>query len=127
MTTTTDDDLSSFIYAQVDAGYMFEGRTSYCMLGDQHHYFHVWAMRSPEPDLLSAQFRRDIDAWVTAAGTNPTIVVRTWPQWDPQTEEGLWQLYCRLLIVNRFYRDVPPSFIPKPQGEDAKILGGTDD
>jgi hypothetical protein len=40
--------------------------------------------------------------------------------------EGGHQLTCRMLIVNRFYRDVPPSFMPKKEGEDAQTLGGTD-
>ena len=125
--TTTNDDLRSFIYGQVDDGYVFTMDMAYIILGGEKHEFYVWAMRGHEPELLVDQFKRDIDAWVSAAGAKPTIVMRAWPVMSHGYASDFHQLHCRMLVVNRFYRDVPPSFRPKPQGEEAQIFGGTDE
>ncbi len=121
----TDDDLRGFIYDQVDDGYVFTMDMAYIILGEEKHPFYVWALRGFDPELLVDQFKRDIEAWVKAAGAKPSIVVRRWPEMEPQFE-GWQQLSCRMLIVNRFYKSVPPSFLPKPEGAAAQILGGTD-
>jgi len=122
---TADDELRSFIYNQVDDGYVFTMDMAYIILGEEKHEFYVWAMRGPEPELLVDQFKRDIQAWVKAAGTKPSIVMRRWPEMEPQFE-GDWLLSARMLIVNRFYKGVPPSFRPKPEGEEPQVWGGTD-
>lgn len=124
--TTIDDDLRSFIYTQVDEGHILISDMAYVFLGEERHGFYVWAMRGDDADLLIDQFKRDIEAWVKAAGSKATVVMRRWPEMEPQFEGG-HQLSARMLIVNRFYKDVPPSFIPKPEGEESKILGGSDD
>lgn len=122
---TMDEDLELFIYQQVDSPSVFTCNAAYCMLGEEKHYFHVWAAISDDEDLLIGQFKRDITAWVKAGGSQPTIVVRAWPEIEPVFEGG-WQLRCRMLVVNRFYKDVPPSFMPKAEGKDAQVIGGTD-
>lgn len=126
------DELTNFIYAQVDTGFVFEGNASYACLGDEHHYYYVWAMSCSADDieLLVAQFKRDIEAWVSAAGSQPTIVVRSWPESEPITDDRLgflWVLRARLIVLNRFYRNVPPSFMPKPEGDEPQMFGGTDE
>lgn len=122
----TADDLRGFIYDQVDDGYVLQSDMAFVHIGEDRHEFYVWALRGLDPELLIAQFKRDIEAWVKAAGTKATIVMRRWPEMEPLFEGG-HQLSARMLIVNRFYKDVPPSFMPKPQGEEAQILGGIDD
>lgn len=120
------DGLRDFIYQQVDPGCVLISDMAYTFLGDERHGFYVWALKGPEPELLVDQFKRDIQAWVKAAGDKATIVMRRWPEMDPVFEGG-FQLACRMLIVNRFYKDVPPSFMPKPEGEEAQTLGGSDE
>lgn len=123
---TIEEMLKSFVYAQVDQGFVFISDMAFITLGEERHSFYVWALRGPQPDLLIDQFKRDIQAWVKAAGDGPTIVMRRWPEMEPQFEGG-YQLSARMLVVNRFYRDVPPPFMPKPEGEDAREFGGTDE
>ena len=123
---TADDELRAFIYNQVDDDYIDTMDMAYIILGGEKHEFYVWAMRGFDPELLIDQFKRDIDAWVKAAGAKPSIVMRRWPEMEPQFE-GDYILSARLLIVNRFYKDVPPSFMPKPEGEEPQVLGGTDE
>ncbi len=123
---TVEELLRNFIYNQVDHGYVFTMDMAYIILGEERHPFYVWAMHSDDADLLIDQFKRDIEAWVKAAGAKPSIVMRRWPEMEPQFEGG-HQLSARMLIVNRFYKSVHPSFIPKPEGEEAQTLGGTDD
>jgi hypothetical protein len=118
--------LRNFICQQVDPGCVLQSDMAYVHLGEERHGFFVWAMKGLEPELLVDQFKRDIKAWVKAAGDRATIVVRRWPEMDPVFEGG-FQLACRMLIVNRFYKSVPPSFMPKPEGEEAKTLGGSDE
>lgn len=121
----TDDDLRGFIYDQVDDGYVFTMDMAYIILGEEKHEFYVWAMKSDDPELLVAQFKRDIEAWVKVAGAKPSIVMRRWPEMEPQFEGG-YHLSARMLIVNRFYKSVHPSFMPKPEGGEPQTLGGTD-
>lgn len=120
------DPLRNFIYNSVDDGYVLTADMAYVYLGEEKHGFYVWGLKGPEPELLVDQFKRDIKAWVKAAGEKPTIVMRRWPEMDPVFEGG-FQLTCRMLIVNRFYKDVPPSFMPKPEGEEPQVLGDTDE
>lgn len=123
--TDTDDDLRGFIYDQVDEGYVLSADMAYVFLGDEKHEFYVWALRGPDSELLVDQFKRDIEAWVKAAGAKSSIVMRRWPEMEPQFEGG-YQLSTRMLVVNRFYHSVLPPFMPKPEGEDAREFGGTD-
>jgi hypothetical protein len=118
--------MRNFICQQVDPGCVLQSDMAYVSLGDERHGFYVWALKGSEPELLVDQFKRDIEAWVKAAGDKATIVVRRWPEMDPLFEGG-YQLTCRMLIVNRFYKSVSPPFIPKPEGEEAQTLGGTDE
>jgi hypothetical protein len=120
------DGLRNFIYQQVDEGYVLQSDMAYTFLGEERHGFYVWALKGLDPILLVDQFKRDIQAWVKAAGPKATIVMRRWPEMDPVFEGG-FQLAARMLIVNRFYKSVSPSFMPKPEGEEAQTLGGTDE
>ena len=123
---TADDDLRNFIYDQVDDGYVLQSDMAYTFLGEEKHEFYVWGLKGLDADLLVDQFKRDIEAWVSAAGAKPTIIMRRWPEMEPMFEGG-HRLTCRMLIVNRFYRDVPPSFMPKKEGEEPQTLGGSDE
>jgi len=122
------DHLRNFIYEQVDHGYVFIADMAYVCLGENRHDFYVWALRGDDPELLVDQFKRDIKTWVTAAGKGCIIVVRRWPEMEPRFEGGV-QLTARMLIVNRhpYYNSVQPPFMPKPEGEEPQVLGGSDD
>ncbi len=121
-----DLELQSFIYNQVDDGRVFIADMAYAYLGDEKHEFYIWAWQGPDPSELVDQFKRDIEAWIKAAGPKATIVVRRWPETEPQFEGG-YQLTARLLVVNRFYHSVLPPFIPKPEGGVTPFFGGTDE
>ncbi len=110
------DALGAFIHQQVDTGYVFEAVTSYCVLGETQHPFLTWAMLSGEFEPLSVMFKADIEAWVGNAGPHATIVVRTWPELSNAHDARLVQLRARLVVVNRFYHAVTPTFTPKPEG-----------
>jgi hypothetical protein len=120
------DGLRNFIYQQVDPGCVLQSDMAYVHLGEERHGFYVWALKGLDPILLVDQFKRDIEAWVKAAGDKATIVMRRWPEMDPVFEGG-FRLTARMLIVNRFYKSVSPSFMPKKEGEEAQTLGGSDD
>jgi len=117
--------LRNFIYQQIPMGYVFEASASYVTLGDEQHEFYVWAWHGDEPELLVDQFKRDIEAWVEAAGPKATIVVRHWPEMEPEFE-GTYRLYARMLIVNQFYHSVLPPFMPKKEGDETPLFGGSD-
>jgi hypothetical protein len=120
------DGLRNFIYQQVDPGHVLISDMAYVYLGEEKHGFYVWALKGLDPTLLVDQFKRDIKAWVKAAGAKATIVMRRWPEIDPVFEGG-FRLTCRMLITTRFYKSVPPSFMPKKEGEEAQTLGGSDE
>lgn len=118
--------LRNFIYQQVDPGHVLQSDMAYVYLGEERHGFYVWGFRGPEPELLVDQFKRDIKAWAKAGGEKATIVMRRWPEMEPVFEGG-FRLTCRMLVVNRFYKSVAPSFMPKKEGEDVRVLGGSDE
>lgn len=123
------DELRAFIYDQVEDGYalqVLQSDMAWIHLGAKRHGFYVWALRGEDSKLLVDQFKRDIKAWVIAAGEGCTIVMRMWPQMQPRFEGG-FQLTARMLIVNQhpYYNSVEPSFMPKDG--DTQVLGGTDD
>ena len=122
------DELRAFIYEQVDDGYVLQSDMAWIHLGAKRHSFYVWALKGLDPELLVDQFKRDIEAWVKAAGEGCTIVMRRWPEMDPVFEGG-FRLTTRMLIVNRhpYYNSVEPSFVPKTEDGDTQVLGGSDD